>query len=61
MSFKDIPAWFWMAIIAIIVIPISYSIFRNGVKAKLETKLGSAELDAENDPEVKAVENVKKD
>ena len=47
----SIPSWYWMAIIALIVVPMSYSIFKNGIKAKIETKLGSAELDAEDEPE----------
>ena len=49
MTFKDIPAWYWMFIIAVFVFPMAYSIVRNGIKAKIETKLGSAEFDADNE------------
>lgn len=47
----SIPSWYWMAIIALIVVPMSYSIFKNGIKAKIETKLGSAEIDADDETE----------
>ncbi len=49
MTFKDIPAWYWMVIIALFVFPMAYSILRNGIKARIETKLGSAEIDADSD------------
>ena len=50
MTFKDIPAWFWMGAIALVVVPISFSIFKNGVHLKAKNKLvGEVELDADEE------------
>lgn len=54
MTFKDIPAWFWMLMIALVVVPIAYSIIRNGIHLKAKNKLvGEVELDADDTPEEK--------
>lgn len=59
MTFKDIPAWFWMIMTALLIIPTSYSIFKNGIKAKLKTKIISGEIDADSHPD--QVQNDKQD
>jgi len=58
----SIPQWFWMIIISALVLPLSYSIFKNGVRARIETKLGSAEIDAddEKNTDVSTDEDIKK-
>ena len=55
----SIPSWYWMVIIALIVVPMSYSIFKNGIKAKIETKLGSAEIDADEEDKPEAADVTK--
>ena len=59
----SIPPWFWMIIILMIVSPISFSIFKNGIKAKFKNKvLGEAEIvaDDEKTEEKFPTEEVKK-
>ena len=52
MTFKDIPAWFWMLMIALVVVPIAYSIIRNGIHLKAKNKLvGEVELEAQEETE----------
>ena len=52
MTFKDIPAWFWMLVIALLVVPMAYSILRNGIRLKAKNKLiGEVELEAQEETE----------
>lgn len=54
------PLWFWMIVLASVILPISYRIAKKGVKIEVETKLGSAEINVGDDAEVKK-EEVKHD
>ena len=52
MTFKDIPAWFWMIMIALFVVPMAISILRNGIHLKAKNKLvGEVELEAQEETE----------
>ena len=56
MTFNDIPAWFWMIMIALFAVPMSYSIFRNGVRLKAKNKIvGEVELDADSEADKGAI------